>query len=223
MASSAIGSVQAAGIGEILSGLLHSDGSADHRFVRKLHHGLGIEAGRSLTDIMHHLSGLHGRHPGLCDTVAARAMHPSIQDWITAAVDGFSRERVYLTRVVVAAGPLPSTPGHAQSEAAVMGQQRAIEMLAQSDRTGCALGAAIAQVLEWRAMRGLIDTAARRFGIEPRTLLIPTREETIAAARQAAVSLGIERAIAFGAQQVLAQHRGLWDLLEARELARRTV
>ena len=31
---------------------------------------------------------------------------------------------------------------------------------------------------------------------------------------------GVERALAFGAQQVLAQHRGLWALLESRAAAR---
>jgi hypothetical protein len=30
----------------------------------------------------------------------------------------------------------------------------------------------------------------------------------------------LQRAMAFGAQQVFAQHRGLWDLLEARASAR---
>jgi hypothetical protein len=34
------------------------------------------------------------------------------------------------------------------------------------------------------------------------------------------MSPAMERAISFGAQQILAQHRGLWDLLEARQLAR---
>jgi len=71
-------------------------------------------------------------------------------------------------------------------------------------------------------MRSLIDTAARRFGIEPPVLLVPTVEETLRAADAAAITMGIERAIAFGAQQIFVQHRGLWDLLEARELARRS-
>jgi hypothetical protein len=30
----------------------------------------------------------------------------------------------------------------------------------------------------------------------------------------------MERAISFGAQQLFSQHRGLWDLLEARCVAR---
>jgi hypothetical protein len=33
-------------------------------------------------------------------------------------------------------------------------------------------------------------------------------------------SPSFERAMSFGAQQLLAQHRGLWDLLEARQAAR---
>jgi hypothetical protein len=33
-------------------------------------------------------------------------------------------------------------------------------------------------------------------------------------------SASFERAMSFGAQQLLAQHRGLWDLLEARKAAR---
>jgi hypothetical protein len=37
---------------------------------------------------------------------------------------------------------------------------------------------------------------------------------------EAAGTPAIERAILFGAQQLLVQHRGLWDLLEARAEAR---
>ncbi len=36
----------------------------------------------------------------------------------------------------------------------------------------------------------------------------------------AAVTPGMERALLFGATQIAVQHRGLWDLLEARQQAR---
>ena len=221
MASSATGAATASGIAELLSALVVADGSARHSFVTGHLNGAGVEAGRSLADAVHHLSILHGRHPGICDMVSDRGQHPVIRDWIAMAVHGFRRERNYLTRVVVAAGPMPSTPGQAQTEAAVTGQGHAIEMLAKSDRLGCALGAAMAKTLDWRAMRGVIDAAARRYGVEPPTLLIPTAEETLRSAIVAAESTAIERALSFGAQQILVQHRGLWDLLEAREIARR--
>lgn len=223
MASGAFGSQQVSGVGDLLSALVLADGSARHRFVTEHAEAIGVEAGRSLADAVHHLSALYGRFPGVADILSERDMHPGIGDWIAAAVDGFGRERNYLTRVVVAAGPLPSTPGQAESESATMAQRHAIEMLAKSDRNGCALGATMAMALDWRAIRALVDTAALRFGIEPPTLLVPNEGETLSAAARAATSVGIERAISFGAQQILVQHRGLWDLLEAREMARRSL
>lgn len=221
MALGAIESARASGIADLLSALMLADGSARHRFITTHTRSSGLEAGRSLCDAVHHLSGLYGRHPGLTDMMSDKRQHPVIREWVAAAVDGFARERAYLTKVVVAAGPLPSTPGQAESESAAVAQRHAIEMLAKSDRVGCALGASMAKALDWRAIRNVIDAAARRFGIEPPTILVPTAEETLQAASDAATSAGIERAICFGAQQMLVQHRGLWDLLEAREIARR--
>lgn len=223
MASEAIGSTRTGGVNDLLSALMIADGSARHRFVAEHASSHGVEAGRGLADTVHHLSVLYGRHPGVIDFVAERNMHPEISDWIAAAVDGFARERAYLTRIVVAAGPIPSTPGQAESETATMAQRHAIEMLAKSDRAGCALGAALAMVLDWRAIRGVMNVAAQRFGIEPPTLLVPTVSETLDAAALAAKSIGIERAISFGAQQILVQNRGLWDLLESRAIARRDI
>jgi hypothetical protein len=221
MASGATDTARASSVADLLSALMLADGSAKHSFVATHSARVGAEAGRSLSDAVHHLSGLYGRHPGLADTLVERGQHAEIKDWIAAAVDGFARERAYLTRVVVAAGPLPSTPGQAESESAALSQRHALDMLARSDRVGCALGASLATALDWRAMRSVIDAAARRFGIEPPTLLVPTAEETLRAAVDAAIGPGVERAICFGAQQILVQHRGLWDLLDARDIARR--
>lgn len=221
MASGATDSARVSSVADLLSALLLADGSGKHGFVTSHSARQGVETGRSLADAVHHLSGLYGRHPGLIDIVAERDQHHEIRDWVAATVDGFARERAYLTRVVVAAGPLPSTPGHAESENAALAQRHAVEMLGRSDRVGCALGASMATVLDWRAVRIVVDAAARRFGVEPPTLLVPTADETLRAAAEAATGPGIERAICFGAQQILIQHRGLWDLLDAREIARR--
>jgi hypothetical protein len=223
MASGATDTTRASSVADLLSALMLADGSARHQFVTSHSHSqsAGVEAGRGLCDAVHHLSGLYGRHPGLADLVAERGQHPTIRDWVAAAVDGFARERAYLTRVVVAAGPLPSTPGQAESESAAMAQRHAIDMLAKSDRVGCALGATMAIALDWRAIRSVVDAAARRFGVEPPTLLVPNADDTLRAAAGSATGIGIERAICFGAQQILVQHRGLWDLLEARQIARR--
>jgi hypothetical protein len=39
-------------------------------------------------------------------------------------------------------------------------------------------------------------------------------------ANQAAGAAAVERALLFGAEQIVVQHHGLWDLLEARSEAR---
>ncbi len=92
-------------------------------------------------------------------------------------------------------------------------------MLARSDRNGCALGAAMALALDWRAARAVIDAAAQRFGVPLTPPALPSPRQTLALA-DAADSPGVERAMVFGAQQLLVQHRGLWSLLEARSEAR---
>ena len=211
---------QSGGIGELLDALLDADGSGAHRLVRSPELRGGAHAARNLADSAHYLCVLHGRHPGVIDLAATRTTHPAARDWLNEAGDGFTRERAYLTRLTVAAGPVPSTPGQAECESAVMGQRHALEMLAQSDRNGCALGAAMALVLDWSAIRRVLDQAAQRLGLPIPLLQLPRAAETRLAAQASAETMGIERAMMFGAQQILNQHRGLWDVLEARRLAR---
>ena len=208
-------------VADMLAALVRSDGSASHPYVSDRPIAASAEATRNLADAAHYLCTLHGRHPGVVDIAQDKSGLKAATDWLEGAVDGFARERTYLTKLVVAAGPLPSTPGQAASEAAVIAQRHAIEMLAGSDRAGCALGAAMAMVLDWRAVRRVIDTAARRFSVEPPVMILPNAEETRSTIVAVASTPALERAILFGAQQILVQHRGLWDLLEARHLARR--
>jgi hypothetical protein len=210
-----------AGVDATLSALLASDGSATHPYssaARLLH---GDHALRNLSDTTHFLCMLHGRQPGVLDHTAHRIVQPATRGFIYRAVSAFATERAFLTRLVVAAGPLPSTLGQAQSEAAVSNQTHALATLAQSERNGTAVGAALALVLDWRPIRHVLDAAAQRFGIQPPPLDLPGIDDTLSAARAAAETPAAGRAMAFGAQQLLIQHRGLWDLLESREGARR--
>jgi len=220
MALNAHDSVRQADVGEILSALARHEGSASHSYpIMKLSAGAAVA--RDLADAVHYLCTLHGRQPGVIDLAATRPASPRVNDWAGAAVAGFARERAYLTRVVVAAGPLPSTPGQAESEAAVIGQRHALEMLARSDRAGCALGAAMALVLDWRAIRSVLDAAAKRFSVDAPVCLLPNADETGEAAAALVDHPRVERALMFGAQQILIQQRGLWDLLESRQQARK--
>lgn len=218
----AFDSVQIAHLGGAwgaMGSLAGSDGSANHGYLRRLIDG--NEPLRDLCDAVHFICTLHGRHPGVIDHARRHARFPIESEWIEAAADAFAGERTYLVRLVAAAGPLPSTPGHAESEAAAAAQRHALEMLAQSDRAGCATGAAVALAIDWTTIRQVLDTAAYRFGVTLAPSELPLAEETVSVVDALARECPIERAMLFGAQQVYAQHRGLWDLLEARAGARR--
>ncbi|MGY4397954.1 hypothetical protein ACVWZA_003151 [Sphingomonas sp. UYAg733] len=202
----------------VIALLADADGSAMHPMPRIL--AMRQVAVRDFADCVHTLCALHGAHPGMIDLAAIRNAQPRALDWLVEAADGFAVERNYLATLTAAAGPLPSTPGQAESEAAVVGQRHALEMLAQSERAGCATGAAIALVLDWKAIRVTLDAAADRFGVTPPPWALPIEAEIATVAASLGETPGVERAMAFGAQQLLAQHRGLWDLLDARASAR---
>lgn len=219
MASTASISAEREGVADLLLAHARHEGSAGHTYpTGKL--SKGVHAARDLADAVHYLCTLYGRNPGVVDLATRAFVPPAARDWADTAVAGFDRERAYLTRLVVAAGPLPSTPGQAESEAAVTGQRHALEMLASSDRAGCALGAAMALVLDWRTVRIVLDAAAKRFSVDPPVPLLPGEAETAEAAAALAHDSRVERALTFGAREILVQQRGLWDLLESRQHAR---
>lgn len=204
---------------EKIGALLSADGAKNHPYIASNIFARGREASRDLADAVHLISSLHGSSPGIIDQARARAAPDAVRDWLDAAAEGFAAERAYLMRTVVAVGPLPSTPGQAECQAAVTGQRHALDMLARSDRAGCALGAAMALVLDWRAIRTVIDAAAQRFSLPLTPPAFPSARQTMAAI-EAAGEPPMDRAMMFGAQQLLVQHRGLWSLLEARSEAR---
>lgn len=201
-----------------MGSLVASDGSANHPYLQRLAENLAPL--RDLADAAHFICVLHGRQPGVIDHALAHARVPLERDWLEAGADAFATERAYLVRIVAAAGPLPSTPGHAESESAAHAQRHALDMLAQSDRAGCAAGAALALAIDWATIREVLDAVATRLGLNIPVSTLPLAAETLSVVDALAREPAMERAMLFGAQQVFAQHRGLWDLLEARTSAR---
>jgi hypothetical protein len=143
-----------------------------------------------------------------------------VQDWLSRASEGFERERLYLVRLTSAVGPLPSTPGAAETEASLVAARHALETLAMSERGGCALGAATALVGDWWPIRRMLDRAAARVGTEAPAPSLPDEASVVAVIGRGADSPASQRALAFGGEQLLLQHRALFDLLEARAEAR---
>jgi hypothetical protein len=143
-----------------------------------------------------------------------------IHFWLARAAEAFERERGYLVRLTAAVGPIPSTPGAAETESSLASQRRAMETLALSERPGCALGAATALVGDWWPIRRLLDRAATRIGIDCPAPSMPDEASIRQVIDACSAEPAAQRAIAFGAEQMLLQHRALFDLLEARASAR---
>ena len=196
------------------------EGCARHGHVAALIEATGPHAARDLADAVHLLCSIHGRHPGLIEIALGTCPSGPAQTWLDRAAEAFERERLFLVRLTSAVGPLPSTPGAAETESALVGQRNALEILARSERRGCALGAATALVGDWWPIRRLLDRAATRAGLECPAPSMPDEDSVVAVIHSACDGPAAERALAFGAEQLLLQHRGLFDLLEARATAR---
>ena len=195
-------------------------GSARHAHLSALVDGAGQHSARDTADAVHLLCSIHGSQPGLVDQALSLCPNGPARDWLGHAAQAFDRERLYLVRLTAAVGPLPSTPAAAETEATLVAQRHALETLAKSERYGCALGAATALVSDWWPIRRLLDRAAARIGIESPAPSIPDEASIVAVIHDACDRAAAERALAFGCEQLLLQHRGLFDLLEARAEAR---
>jgi uncharacterized protein DUF6975 len=211
---------QAVSVAEAQLARVADSGCARHPHVQALIDGGSAHAGRDLADAVHLLCSLHGRHPGLIELALQHCGDTPARSWLSQASEAFERERLYLVRLTSAVGPLPSTPGAAETEASLLAQRHALEILARSERRGCALGAAASLVGDWVSIRALLDRAAGRVGLDSPMFQLTDDASLIAAINASSDTPASERALGFGAEQLLLQHRALFDLLEARAEAR---
>jgi hypothetical protein len=196
------------------------EGCARHPHLNSLLELSGPSAASDLADAVHLLCSLHGRYPGLIELALQRSANGEVKTWLDRAAEAFERERLYVVRLTSAVGPLPSTPGAAETEASLVAARHALETLASSERKGCALGAATSLIGDWWPIRRLLDRAAARVSLECPAPSLPDEASVIEVIHRAAESPASERALAFGGEQLLLQHRALFDLLEARATAR---
>ena len=173
-----------------------------------------------IADVAHFLCVLHGMFPGIVDNAANKTTDNNSREWFTQSVDACAAERAFLTQLAVTAGPIHTLVGQDQSDAAVLSQRHALEMLSQSERQGCAVGAAIWFVEDWHAIRSFLNDMALRMDIKFDPTSLPSIGEGRSIAADICASKTVGRAFRFGAEQMAAQHNGLWQLLAARKLAR---
>src|SRR3954469_15609550 len=156
------------------------EGCARHPHLNALLEASGPHAARDLADAVHLLCSLHGRYPGLIEIALQRCPKGEARSWLDRASEAFERERLYVVRLTSSVGPLPSTPGAAETEASLQAARHALETLAVSERDGCALGAATALVGDWWPIRRLLDRAATRVGIESPAPSLPDEASIVA-------------------------------------------
>jgi hypothetical protein len=174
--------------------------------------------GALVADIAHFINISHGRHPGIVDHAAQKIVDPVARNWLIDATDGFAAERQFLNALTVAAGPIRRHVGQDKITALISGQSKNFQMLATSDRKGCPAGAALAFIVDWQQTRPLLERIALHIGMEPPAVRLPSVETCGALANKLAQDDAHVRAMGFGAQQLLAQQRGLWQLIAARHV-----
>jgi hypothetical protein len=207
-------------VAEVQLARVAGEGCARHPYLNALLEASGRDAGRDLSDAVHLLCGLHGRYPGLIELALQHCPAGPAQSWLSRASEAFERERLYVVRLTSAVGPLPSTPGAAETEASLVASRHALEILAHSERKGCSLGAATALVGDWWPIRRLLDRTAARAGLQCPAPSLPDEASIVEVIGLSSDGPASDRALAFGSEQLLLQHRGLFDLLEARASAR---
>jgi hypothetical protein len=207
-------------VAEVQLARVAGEGCARHPYLNSLLEASGRDAGRDLSDAVHLLCGLHGRYPGLIELALQHCPAGPAQSWLSRASEAFERERLYVVRLTSAVGPLPSTPGAAETEASLVASRNALEILAHSERKGCSLGAATALVGDWWPIRRLLDRTAARAGLQCPAPSLPDEASVVEVIGLSSEGPASDRALAFGSEQLLLQHRGLFDLLEARASAR---
>ena len=169
-----------------------------------------------IADIAHFINISHGRHPGVVDHAADKIADDAARRWLVQAIDGFAAERTFLNRLTVEAGPIRRRPGQDKVTALIKSQSKSFEMLATSDRKGCAAGAALAFVIDWHQTRAILDRISLHIAMEPPAISLPDIAACADVADRIVQNDAYRRAMGFGAEQLLAQQRGLWQLIAAR-------
>jgi hypothetical protein len=172
-----------------------------------------------IADIAHFMCVSHGLHPGVVDHAATKILDDSARRWLVDAINAFAAERNFLNNLTVAAGPLRSRSGQEKVSALLSTQSKNFQMLATSDRRGCAAGAAIAFILDWVETRPLLVQVAYNLGIDAMRIDFPSESECQQLAGILGADTAASRAMMFGAEQLLGQQRGLWRVIAARHSA----
>lgn len=204
---------------EALTTLVATRGCGTHPYVHGLLQSNSRYRDLNLVDAIHHLAALHGRLPGLIED--ARRHSPSLTaaaPWFREAAEGFAQERLHLARLLAHGPAIPATPTQAEYQVKLESIRQGLTALAQSSRPGCAFGSALALVLDWQTIHRLLNLLGQQLDLPSLPLLMPDAAASLSVLDR--LGSDFDRAIIFGATELIARHERLWTLLEDRQAAR---
>ncbi len=198
-------------------------GSGSHPYLAQLSVEKRMSGGLNSADradALALLAGVHGRLPGLIDHAANVTHDADMRRFLIRSGTAFALERAMIARLTMLAGPSPSTPGDDRCTAALEALRHSLDLLGQSERNGCAAGAALALLADWRAIRPMLEVTAALLDGQPSRNQLPSATEIEDHASALHSDDRSARAARFGVDQLLMQHNALWALLSARHDAR---
>ena len=223
MANNRLVDRQMLGVAEAQLARVAGQGSRRPRLSRRAGRGFDPHAARNLADAVHLLCSLYGRHPGLLDM----ALEPQPERPGRRLAAGSGRR----LRARAAVRRPPDLRGRPLAEHARRGRDRSrLARPAPRDRNPGQIRAA--RLRAWRRDRLRRRLARRPADARPRggpgrgrmpgRRSCPTTTSIARVIDAASDGPASERALGFGGEQLLLQHRGLFDLLEARAAASAT-
>ncbi|WOE74103.1 DUF6975 family protein [Alterisphingorhabdus coralli] len=180
-------------------------------------------SGSDLADIAYYLGKLHGHHPGLFDHMSHRSIQDDNHDLIVDLAETFAAQRAMLANMTVEAGPATTLAGEYNAVKTIEQLRTAIDVLGQSDRQGCGMGAAIALLSDWIIWRPALNALATRLAIPVPDSEMQDMQKRLLASLENRAEPRELRAISFGLEQLYHQHDQFWLLLERRQKLRNTM
>jgi len=177
-------------------------------------------SGADVADIAHILTIVHGSLPTVFELASAHAPSGHLRELLFAASESFQAWRRFLALLTSKAGPAPSCLNDDVHMVSLVQLKHAIQLLASSERRGCAVGAATAMLADWHLTIPPLLSCASRFGIGHHLPSPPQVNEIIAGIEQTEPTTSELRAMTFGASQFYHMDDEIFLHLRARRQAR---
>lgn len=202
-------------------GALRDGGSGSSRHLRALAEGAVTRPLQAIADTAHFLAILHGQLPSVLEIARLHTDEPAAS-WLRTAGQAFDQDRRWIVGLATMTGGALDLHGLTTAEQVVRDQRDAMLTLAKSNRTGCAIGAAVTLMLDWHAVRASLPRAAQHLGYDRRDRLSDPwpLDGVMEVLADFADDVRVRRAIEFGSVQLASLHAQLFDLLEARHAQR---